>query len=220
MVVAQTVCLLGVVAVLEVSTNRPERSAHGRGETHVGATRWPGKPRDRRRPRGSPVDVAERPEVDDDADFAAWLGERLRRLALGLTATLIVGPGLLAERATAASRQRLVWVLAMLVVAAVAIMAGLLGGDVPVPMVVGRRRGPGRPGAPRSALEHHRSAADRRPAINLAWEWGAIGLAYFLVRNLPRTRGESATLAGALVATAVAVAAYGLYQVAVELPER
>ena len=40
-------------------------------------------------------------------------------------------------------------------------------------------------------------AVDRRPAINLAWEWGAVGLAYLLVRNLPRTRGESAALAGA-----------------------
>jgi hypothetical protein len=61
-------------------------------------------------------------------------------------------------------------------------------------------------------------AADRRPAITMAWEWGALGLLYLLVRNLPRGRGESATLAGAVVATAVAVAAYGLYQVPVEFP--
>ncbi len=62
-------------------------------------------------------------------------------------------------------------------------------------------------------------AADRRPAITMAWEWGAMGLLYVLVRNLPRTRGESATLAGAVVATAVAVAAYGLYQVPVEFAQ-
>jgi O-antigen ligase len=62
------------------------------------------------------------------------------------------------------------------------------------------------------------SAADRRAAINLAWEWGAVGLAYLLIRNLPRTRDESAMIAAGLVATAVAVAVYGLYQVVVEYP--
>ena len=39
-----------------------------------------------------------------------------------------------------------------------------------------------------------------------------------LLRNLPRTRGESSVLAGAMVATAFAVSVYGLYQVGVELP--
>ena len=62
-------------------------------------------------------------------------------------------------------------------------------------------------------------AAERRPAIILAWEWGGLGLLYVLARNLPRTRAESATLAGVVVATAVAVAAYGLYQVPVEFPK-
>ena len=59
---------------------------------------------------------------------------------------------------------------------------------------------------------------DRRPAINLAWEWVALGFVYLLLRNLPRTRHESSILAAALVATAVAVSAYGLYQNKVELP--
>jgi hypothetical protein len=63
-----------------------------------------------------------------------------------------------------------------------------------------------------------RHALDRRPAINLAWEWIALGVAYLLLRNLPRTRGESSVIAGAMVATAFAVSVYGLYQSAVELP--
>jgi O-antigen ligase len=62
-------------------------------------------------------------------------------------------------------------------------------------------------------------AVDRRPAINLAWEWVALGVAYLLVRNLPRTSQESSVLAGALVATAVAVSVYGLYQEKVEFPQ-
>ncbi len=64
----------------------------------------------------------------------------------------------------------------------------------------------------------HRTRLDRRPAINLAWEWVALGLIYLLLRNLPRTRDESSALAGVMVATAFAVSVYGLYQVKVELP--
>lgn len=64
-----------------------------------------------------------------------------------------------------------------------------------------------------------RHAADFRVASNLAWEWVGLGLAYLLIRNLPRTRGESSALAGALVASAVAIAVYGLYQSVVEMPE-
>ncbi len=62
-------------------------------------------------------------------------------------------------------------------------------------------------------------APERRAAITMAWEWGGLGLLYFLSRNLPRTRAESATLAGVAVATAAAVATYGLYQVSVEFPQ-
>ena len=107
------------------------------------------------------------------------------------------------------------WVLAILAVAAVAVMAALLGGVarwrwswadaafLGLVLLVGLSTG---------------QAGDRRGAINLAWEWGGIAVAYLLVRNLPRTRSEWATVAGALVATAVAIAMYGIYQGFVELP--
>lgn len=62
-------------------------------------------------------------------------------------------------------------------------------------------------------------AVDRRPAINVAWEWGGIALAYVLVRCLPRTRGESMALIGVLLATSVAVSTYGIFQAAIEFPE-
>ncbi len=62
-------------------------------------------------------------------------------------------------------------------------------------------------------------AAERRVAITMAWEWAGMGVLYFLARNLPRTRAESSALAGSIVATAVAVAAYGLFQVGVEVAE-
>ena len=57
-----------------------------------------------------------------------------------------------------------------------------------------------------------------RPAINLAWEWVGVGVAYFLIRNLPRSPRESKALAGIFLATAVAVSSHGLYYSKVVLP--
>jgi O-Antigen ligase len=107
------------------------------------------------------------------------------------------------------------WVLLVLVAAGLALAASLIGGTfrfrwsladalvVLLTILVA------------SSAAH---ALDRRPAVNLAWEWVALGIMYLLVRNLPRTRGESALLAGAIVTTAFAVSVYGLYQIRFELP--
>jgi hypothetical protein len=145
------------------------------------------------------------------------LGEILRRLALGLTAALISAraywPSELNLKLEAGTG--LEWARGVLVATGLAVAAALVGGRLRIRwswtdaaatalwVMLGL-----------SAAE----AAARRPAINLAWEWGAVGLAYILVRTLPRTRDESAILAAGLVATAVAVSAYGLYQVGVEYP--
>jgi O-antigen ligase len=121
-----------------------------------------------------------------------------------------------AARGEVESGNGLYWILSVLVVAGVAIASFLVSGktrirwswaDVAVyalMILVGFSSTRG---------------ADRRMAINLAWEWGGLGVAYALVRILPRTRAESSALAGALLATAVAISAYGLYQVKVEFPE-
>ena len=138
-------------------------------------------------------------------------------MALGLTAALIAAraywPSELNLKLEAGSG--LEWARGMLVVTGLAVAAALVGGRLRIRwswtdaaavalwVMVGL-----------SAAE----AAARRPAINLAWEWGAVGLAYLLVRSLPRTRAESAVLAAGLIATAVAVSVYGLYQVVVEYP--
>jgi O-antigen ligase len=153
----------------------------------------------------------------DDVAWVVRLGEWLRRLALGLTAALVTAraywpsePDLKAEAGSG-----LDWSLAMLLVLGLALASALVGGRLRVRwswtdaaviaffFLVGL------------SASH---APGRRPAINLAWEWGAVGMAYVLVRNLPRTRAESSVLVGALVATAAAVSVYGLYQVGVELP--
>jgi hypothetical protein len=157
-------------------------------------------------------------QADPDAEFAAWLGERLRRIALGATAALLTArvfwPSEPDLRVDAGGG--LFWVFALLIVAGLAIASALIGGTL-------RARWSWVDAAVIALVTlvavSASQALDRRPAINLAWEWGAIGFAYVLVRNLPRTRGESVALAGALAATAVAVSIYGLYQVGFELPE-
>ncbi|AGA25694.1 O-antigen ligase family protein [Singulisphaera acidiphila] len=155
---------------------------------------------------------------DSDAELAAWLGERLRRVALGLTVALLTAraywPSEVDPKAEGGAG--LYWDLAVLLVVGLAVAAGLVGGVVRLRWswtdaavialitLVGLSAG---------------QAYDRRLAINLAWDWGAVGLAYLLVRNLPRTRSESVVVAGALVATAVSVAVFGLYHAGVEMPQ-
>jgi O-antigen ligase len=153
--------------------------------------------------------------VDEPDETFVKLGEWLRRASLGLAAMLFVARAYFPSE-DAETGSGLIWVFAMLVAAALGIVSTLFAGTfrvrwswadaavIALMVLVG-------------VSSTH--AADRRPAITMAWEWGALGLLYLLVRNLPRTRGESATLAGAVVATAVAVALYALYQVSVEFPQ-
>lgn len=151
-------------------------------------------------------------------EASASTGEQVRRLALGLFAALMTARAYWPSEIdpNQASGSGLVWVLAMLIVTGLWIASSLFGGRfrcrwswtdaavVALVFLIG--------------LSSTRGL-DRRLAINLAWEWAGLGFAYVLARNLPRTRGESTVLAGALVATAVAVSAYGLFQARVEIPQ-
>ncbi|WP_435019239.1 O-antigen ligase family protein [Tundrisphaera sp. TA3] len=169
-----------------------------------------------RRPHPAPA-RSQYPRPDDDGggdEGLARLGEILRRVSLGLLAFLFVTRAY-AESEAAERGDGLVWVFLVLVVAGIAVASALLSGVV-------RLRWSWADGAVLVLMlavgASTTVAADRRAAINLAWEWGALGLMYLMARNLPRTRGESATLAGVAVAAAVSVAAYGLYQVPFEYP--
>ena len=57
-----------------------------------------------------------------------------------------------------------------------------------------------------------------RPAINVFWEWIGMGLCFLLARQLIDTRREARAVAAVMIALAVALAGYGLYQRAYELP--
>ncbi len=156
-------------------------------------------------------------ESGDQGQELAARGERVRRIALGLTAALVTArafwPSEPDLREGAGSG--LYWLFVVFVAFGLALTAALVGGwfrfrwswtDAAVVGLMGL--------VAMSAFH----ALDRRPAINLAWEWVGLGLVYLLLRNLPRTRDESSAVAGVMVATACAVSAYGLYQFIVELP--
>ena len=153
-----------------------------------------------------------------DGDDAARLGERLRRIALGLTAALIVARAYWDSEGTSEveSAEGLGWTFALLWTATLGLAGAFLSrtlsfriswADVAVVALFGLV------GMSTS------QALDRRIAINLAWQWGGVGIAYVLLRTLPRTARESRDVAGALAATAVALSVYAFYQLGVELPE-
>ncbi|MDB5351913.1 MAG: lipid core-O-antigen ligase-like enyme [Planctomycetota bacterium] len=180
----------------------------------------------RRKLRSIPVSAATPPEpsalpsglMGDVEPAAATLGETFRRVALGLTGALIVARAYWpAEfRSEADSGTSLLWSLMMLVTAVIAVAGMWLEGGLRLRRSWADLGVVALFGLVALSATH---AADRRIAINFAWEWIAVGLAYLLLRNLPRHRAESSALAGILVATAVAVSVYGLYQSVVEMPE-
>ncbi len=67
-------------------------------------------------------------------------------------------------------------------------------------------------------LEFKQRQPAPRLALNMAWEWVGLGLTYFLTRQLPATALHTRVLVAIMVAVATAIAALGLYQVAVTLP--
>jgi hypothetical protein len=183
-------------------------------------TRRAAKPAVKRKETG---DAASRPSSLDhdeqgEARSPSYVGERIRRIALGLTAALLTARAYWPSEpdVRVGAGGGLFWVLAVLFAAGLGFASSFVGGrfrwrwswaDLALAVLV----------VLVAYSANH--ALDRRPAINLAWEWVGLGVMYFLVRNLPRTAQESSALTGAMLATAVAVSVYGLYQAKVELPE-
>jgi len=57
-----------------------------------------------------------------------------------------------------------------------------------------------------------------RPAINALWQWIALALAFFLARQFVAGGREARTVAAVMIAVAVGLSGYGLYQHFYELP--
>lgn len=168
----------------------------------------------RKRSKTPPETLRPPAAVPDDA---SRFGEHLRRLALGLTAALVVARAYWPAEGTTEleTGAQLPWTFALLAVAALAVVGAMMErtlrfrfgwADLAILGLIA------------SVGLSASGALDRRVAINLAWQWVGVGVVYVLFRNLPRSRGESRVLAGALAATAAAVSAYALYQAGVELP--
>ncbi len=177
-------------------------------------------PAGRRRGSTASADPGPARDLFDDeragGSTALW-GERLRKAALGATIALVTARAFWPSEPDpkGGAGDGLGWVLCLMVTAAVALAALLVDGrfrirwswtDAALLALVALVA---------SSANH---AVDRGPALNMSWEWVAIGLAYLMVRNLPRTREESQALLGCLFAATVATAVYGLYQGLVELP--
>ncbi len=64
-----------------------------------------------------------------------------------------------------------------------------------------------------------RVGGDQRAALNLFWEWVGLGFSFFLLRQVLRTRRDSQRLLGVMLAAAVMLAGYGIWQHYVELPQ-
>ena len=58
-----------------------------------------------------------------------------------------------------------------------------------------------------------------RPAINVLWEWVGIACGFFLVRQLARSGQACRALAAVMIGLAMGLAAYGYYQVGIEIPQ-
>lgn len=59
---------------------------------------------------------------------------------------------------------------------------------------------------------------DQRAALNLMWEWVALGVSFFLLRQVLRTRHDCRRLWGVMLAAAVMLSGLGIWQHYVELP--
>ena len=57
-----------------------------------------------------------------------------------------------------------------------------------------------------------------RPALNMLWEWIGLGIAFLLARQVFSSARERRAIGAVMVALAVVVSVYGLYQYSVELP--
>ena len=142
----------------------------------------------------------------------------LHSVALGLFAALIVARAYWPETVggEADSLKDLGWVAGVGIAALLAIASAVLGGgcrlraskaDIAAYAFFGL-----------VALSVGRGA-EARLALNVGWEWVAVGVAYAAFRQLPRDASDARALAACLVATAVALSAYGFFQVAAIYPE-
>ncbi len=128
------------------------------------------------------------------------------------------GPLLPSENSVTADGEGLAFVLLTLLLVGVWALAGFLRGELRVrlswadaawtALLVCMAAGTWR--------AVHAGAA--RPAINLFWEWTALGAGFFLVRQLIADVREARAVTAVMLALAVTLSAYGLHEYFVSMP--
>ena len=58
-----------------------------------------------------------------------------------------------------------------------------------------------------------------RPALNATWDWIAVGIGYFMARQLIRGPMAARAIIAIMIGVAVGIALLGIYQAAIELPQ-
>ena len=159
-----------------------------------------------RDPSIPPVETAPKPDAD-----------RLRPWLLGATVAMFVARPLFPSESIGDTGEGIPLVMLALVLAAVWAVG------------MARRGRPWRWGATDVAVLallalHSISAVwaaghgHARPAVNVLWQWIGLGLGFFLLRQLVHTRREVRAVAAVMIALAVVLSTYGLWQYAYEFP--
>jgi hypothetical protein len=173
------------------------------------------------------------PAVDDSHE------SRLRRWLLGSMMALLVARPLFPSEAAATSGDGLSMVMLWIALGVFWLLGAITASKGTVPFSLARKSGQSPVGRPAFSLRF--GCADAavlllvvwntvaalwavqrgtpRPAINMLWEWVGMGLCFFLARQLVVTPRERRAVAAVMIALAVAISGYGLYQCCYEMPQ-
>jgi O-antigen ligase len=139
------------------------------------------------------------------SEGVAWLGDGHSFTILLLILTAVYFLTVIQRRALQRPLQLIDWALAVLVM--ICVSSSMLGIAATKWHVS-------------DALEIAGRKSSPRLAVNMIWEWIGLGLVFFLARQLIVTSREKRAVAALMVALAVVVAAFGIYQIQVTLPEQ
>ncbi len=145
-------------------------------------------------------------------------GEFARGMLLAGTMAIFVGRPLVPCEGAAWLGDGMPWVMIGLVITALVLLAALADGRLAVPLakidaavlvLIAWHT--------LAALAVLRVGSPR-PAVNMLWEWIGLGTGYFCLRQLVRSAAEMRCVVAALIALATGLSVLGEYQFAFEMP--
>lgn len=143
----------------------------------------------------------------------------LRGLLLAaLTALFVARPLLPSENSVTADGEGLAFVLLTLLLVGVWAVAGFLRGELHVRLSWADAAWTALLTCMAAGTWRTVHAGAARPAINLFWEWTALGAGFFLVRQLLANAREARAVTAVMLALAVTLSAYGLHEYFISMP--